>query len=82
MPQAQPLQRQRGRDLRELLGRDFLADGPWQKLGTDATEFKQKRGKACFAPAYDFGSKETAVRSISRHPDTAQQKETLDMLVP
>jgi len=46
------------------------------------TEFKQKWGKAYFAPVYDFGSKEIAAWSISRHPNIAQQKEMLDMLIP
>ena len=71
-----------GRTFENVLGRDFEADGPWQKLGTDVTEFKQPWGKAYLAPAYDFGSKEIAAWSISRHPDMAQQEEMLDMLIP
>lgn len=71
-----------GRTFENVLGRDFSADGPWQKLGTDVTEFSQEWGKAYFAPVYDFGSKEIAAWSISRHPDMAQQKEMLDMLIP
>jgi len=71
-----------GKTFENVLGRDFSADGPWQKLGTDVTEFKQEWGKAYFAPAYDFGSKEIAAWSISQHPDMAQQKEMLDMLIP
>ena len=71
-----------GRTFENILGRDFAADGPWQKLGTDVTEFRQEWGKAYFAPAYDFGSKEIAAWSISRHPDMAQQREMLDMLIP
>ncbi len=71
-----------GKTFENVLGRDFSADGPWQKLGTDVTEFRQKWGKAYLAPVYDFGSKEIAAWSISRHPDMAQQKEMLDMLIP
>ena len=71
-----------GRTFENVLGRDFEADGPWQKLGTDVTEFKQRWGKAYLAPVYDFGSKEIAAWSISRHPDMAQQREMLDMLLP
>ena len=71
-----------GRTFENVLGRDFSADGPWQKLGTDVTEFKQSWGKAYLAPVYDFGSKEIAAWSISRHPDMAQQREMLDMLLP
>ena len=71
-----------GSTFENVLGRDFSADGPWQKLGTDVTEFKQPWGKAYLAPVYDFGSKEIAAWSISRHPDMAQQREMLDMLLP
>ena len=65
-----------------MLGRDFAADGPWQKMGTDVTEFKCSFGKAYLAPAYDFGSGEIAAWSISESPNMAQQDEMLDMLVP
>ncbi len=51
-------------------------------MGTDVTEFKQSWGKACFASAFDFGSCEIVAWSISRHPDMAQQREMLDMLLP
>lgn len=71
-----------GETFENVLGRDFAADGPWEKMGTDVTEFKQPWGKAYFAPAFDFGSCEIAAWSISRHPDMAQQMEMLDMLLP
>ena len=41
-----------------LLNRDFTADRPWVKLGTDVTEFRVADGKAYPAPVYDMGSKE------------------------
>ena len=63
------------------IGRDFAADGPWQKMGTDVTEFKCSFGKAYLAPVYDFGSKEIVAHSISAHPDLAQQEEMLAMLM-
>ncbi len=47
-----------GETFENVIGRDFSADGPWQKLGTDVTEFKLSFGRAYLAPAYDFGSKE------------------------
>ena len=62
-----------------VLGRDFEADGPWQKMGTDATEFRSSFGKACLAPACGFGGKEIATWSISRRPDLARQEEMLAM---
>ena len=35
-----------GRTFENVIGRDFEADGPWEKMGTDVTEFKQPWGKA------------------------------------
>ena len=70
-----------GETFENVLGRDFAADGPWQKMGTDVTEFKCGFGKAYLAPVYDFGSKEIAAWSVSEHPDLAQQEEMLSMLV-
>ena len=57
-----------GETFENVIGRDFSADGPWQKMGTDVTEFKQPWGKAYFAPVYDFGSKEIVAWSTSPAP--------------
>ena len=35
-----------GETFENVIGRDFAADGPWQKMGTDVTEFKLSFGKA------------------------------------
>ena len=35
-----------GKTFENVIGRDFAADGPWEKMGTDVTEFKQPWGKA------------------------------------
>ena len=70
-----------GRTFENVIGRDFAADGPWEKMGTDVTEFKQPWGKAYFAPVYDFGSKEIVAWSTSLHPNMAQQHELLDQLM-
>ena len=69
-----------GETFKNVLGRDFAADGPWRKMGTDVTEFRCSFGKAYLAPAYDFGSREIVAWSISRSPDLAQQREMLDGL--
>ena len=66
-----------GETFENVIGRDFAADGPWQKMGTDVTEFKCSFGKAYLAPAYDFGSGEIAAWSISESPNMAQQDEML-----
>ena len=34
-----------GQSFKNIIGRDFKATGPWQKLGTDVTEFKLSFGK-------------------------------------
>lgn len=70
-----------GRAFDNVLDRGFSADEPWQKLGTDVTEFKAPWGRAYFAPAYDFGSKEIVSWSISRSANMAQQKEMLEGLL-
>lgn len=69
-----------GRTFENVVGRDFEADGPWQKMGTDVTEFKQPWGKAYFAPVHDFGSKEIVAWTTSLRPNMAQQRDLLDQL--
>ena len=70
-----------GQSFDNIIGRDFKATGPWQKMGTDVTEFKLSFGKAYLAPVYDFASKEIVAHSISMRPDLAQQQEMLHMLM-
>ena len=70
-----------GETFENVLGRDFRADGPWQKMGTDVTEFRLSFGRAYLAPVYDFGSKEIVAWSVSESPDLAQQEEMLSMLM-
>ena len=65
-----------GKVFENVLGRDFAADGPWQKMGTDVTEFRCSFGKAYLAPAYDFGSREIVAWSIAESPSLAQQEES------
>ena len=66
--------------MENLLNRDFTADRPWVKLGTDVTEFRVADGKAYPAPVCDMGSKEIVAWDVSRHPDMAQQRRLLAML--
>ena len=70
-----------GETFENVIGRDFSADGPWRKMGTDVTEFKQPWGKAYFAPVYDFGSKKIVAWSTSTSPDMEQQELLLDRLL-
>lgn len=66
-----------GKIAKNEINRDFNAPKPWQKMGTDVTEFAQPWGKAYFAPIYDFCTKEIVVWSISRVADFSQQKRLL-----
>ena len=70
-----------GETFENVMGRDFSADGPWQKMGTDVTEFKLSFGKAYLAPVYDFASKEIVAHSISMCPNLVQQQEMLQILM-
>ena len=70
-----------GETFENVLGRDFSAGGPWEKLGTDVTEFRLPFGKAYLAPVYDMGSKEIVAWDVSESPDLAQQERLLDALV-
>ena len=47
-----------GSTFENVIARDFGAEGPWQKLGTDVTEFKVAGAKAYWAPVLDFCTKE------------------------
>ena len=71
-----------GETFENVLGRDFAADAPWEKLGTDVTEFKVAGGKAYWAPTLDFFSMEIVASDISRSPNLAQQERMLDELLP
>lgn len=70
-----------GEIFENVVGYDFAADGPWWKMGTDVTEFKQPWGKTYFAPVYDFCSKGIVARSTSASPNMAQRTALLDRLL-
>ena len=72
--------RRRQRRSRTCSDATFRPDGPWQKLGTDVTEFKALRAAGPTSPrVYDFGSKEIVAWShIASAPTMAQQEEMLD----
>ena len=41
-----------GRTFENVVGRDFEADGPWEKMGTDVTEFRQPWGRRRRTPTW------------------------------
>lgn len=69
-----------GGHVHNLLKRDFDAERPFSKLGTDVTEFKVAGGKAYLAPVYDMASKEIVAWDVSRSPDLGRQRCLLAML--
>lgn len=69
-----------GASIPNLLARQFAASGPWEKLGTDVTEFSHPWGKCYLAPIYDFASKEIVAWSISQAPNMQQQLQLLAQL--
>ena len=70
-----------GSTFENVIARDFGAEGPWQKLGTDVTEFKVAGAKAYWAPGLDFCTKEIVASDISTTPDMSQQARMLDELL-
>lgn len=71
-----------GRVVKNVLNRDFMAEGPMEKLVTDVTEFKVAGAKAYLSPVMDLYNNEIVAWSISRSPNFAQTKEMLDVLEP
>ena len=67
---------------RNVLARDFRADGPMEKLAIDVTEFRQPWGKAYLSPIMDLHNNEIVAWSVSERPNMAQVDEMLAMLEP
>lgn len=57
-----------------ILGRDFTTTGPYQKLGTDITQFITQYGKLYLSPIIDFHTREILAYDISTHPNFEQIK--------
>lgn len=69
-----------GKTAENILNRNFKAARPWQKLGTDVTEFKVAGRKAYLALIVDFHSSEIVAHDISKNPNMRQQKRLLARL--
>ena len=69
------------RTVPNLIARDFKAEAPFTKIGTDVTEFALPFGKAYLAQVVDFHSNEILAYSISQSPNMLQQKEMFDAMV-
>lgn len=71
-----------GKAAPNILGRDFHASAPMEKLATDVTEFKVAEGKAYLSPVMDLFNNEIVAWSVSRTPAFGQVSEMLDRLEP
>lgn len=63
-----------GRIAPNLLDRDFVTTGPYQKIGTDVTVFIMPFGKLYLSPIIDFHTREVLAYNLSQHPDFRQIK--------
>lgn len=61
-----------------LLDRDFNAEEPNQKWGTDITEFKTRKGKVYLSPIIDFFNQEVVSADTSTRPSYDQVQRMLD----
>ncbi len=66
-----------GKVAKNVLNRDFHADGPMVKLVTDVTEFAQPWGKAYLSPVMDLYNNEIVAWSVAEHPTMAQINEMM-----
>ena len=73
---------EQGNAAKNVLNRDFAAQGPMEKLATDVTEFKVAGAKAYLSPVMDLFNNEIVAWSVTRSPSFAQTMEMLDGLEP
>lgn len=71
-----------GKAVKNVLNRDFAAEGPMRKLVTDVTEFKVAGTKAYLSPVMDLYNNEIVAWSVSRSAGMAQVMGMLDGLEP
>ena len=64
-----------------ILDRDFSTSRPYEKLGTDITQFITQYGKLYLSPIIDFHTREILAYDLSERPSFNQIKRMLDRLV-
>ncbi len=64
-----------------LIARDFTAEAPFTKIGTDVTEFALSFCKVYLAQVVAFHSNEILAYSLSHSPNMLHQKEMFDAMV-
>jgi len=63
-----------------LLNQQFVTERPYQKLGTDVTQFITQFGKLYLSPIIDFHSREILAYDLSETPDYGQIRRMLSQL--
>ena len=64
-----------------LLNQTFTTSRPYQKLGTDITQFRTSFGKLYLSPIIDFHIREMLAYDLSSNPDLKQITRMLDQLM-
>ena len=64
-----------------IIEQQFNTERPYEKLGTDVTQFITKYGKLYLSPVIDFHTREVLSYDLSEHPNFNQTKRMLDRLV-
>lgn len=64
-----------------LLHQTFTTTRPYQKLGTDITQFRTSFGKLYLSPIIDFHTREVLAYDLSANPDMKQITRMLDQLI-
>jgi putative transposase len=64
-----------------IMEQQFHSEKPYQKLGTDVTQFNTKYGRLYLSPVIDFHSREILAYDLSERPNFNQIKRMLDRLV-
>jgi len=70
-----------GRIAPNVLGQDFQTKAPYEKLGTDVTQFITQYGKLFLSPVIDFHTREVLAYDLSETANYAQIKRMLERLV-
>jgi putative transposase len=64
-----------------LMNQSFETTGPYEKLGTDVTQFRTPYGKLYLSPVIDFHTREVLSYDLSTSPNLAQIERMLNRLI-
>lgn len=70
-----------GRIAPNVINRDFKTERPYEKIGTDVTQFITKHGKLYLSHMIDFHTREILAYDIARSPNMNQIRRMMSMLI-